>query len=218
MNNKSVNIIILILLAITLGYIIYIYPSLPDLIPTHWGTSGEADRYNDKSYVFLFFAIIVGINVLMPVVAKIDPRKDNYLRFGKSFNIFRIAITLLFMGVTFISTQAALSNLSDSFSVDKLVPALIGVLFIVIGNYMPKFKHNYTMGIKTPWTLADEDVWNKTHRVSGPIWIIGGALMILNGFLVPDSFTIYVIITTISIMVILPFAYSYVIYRKKHKE
>ncbi len=94
----------------------------------------------------------------MPLIAKIDLRKDNHLRLSKTFNIFRIDITLLFMGITFISTQAALSNLSDTFSVNKLVPSFIGVLFIVIGNYMPKFKHNYTMGIKAPWILVDEDV------------------------------------------------------------
>lgn len=218
MKNKKINIVIACLLAITLVYILIVYPSLPDLIPTHFGVSGDADSYSNKSFIFIFYGVLVLLNVLMPALAKMDPKRENYLRFFKSFDIFRVAINLLFMGLIFVITQSSLSNLTETFSVDKLVPAMLGLVFIVIGNYMPKFKHNYTMGIKTPWTLADENVWNRTHRISGPIWIAAGAIMIINRFLFQNTLSMYIIIVVIIFVVIFPFVYSYLIYRKYHKE
>jgi uncharacterized membrane protein len=218
MKNKKINIVIACLLAITLVYILIVYPSLPDLIPTHFGVSGDADGYSKKSYIFVIYGILILLNILMPTIAKIDPKRENYSRFFKSFDISRVAINLLFMGLIVIITQSSLSNLTETFSVDRLVPAMLGLVFIVIGNYMPKFKHNYTMGIKTPWTLADENVWNRTHRISGPIWIVAGAIMIINRFLFQNTLSMYIIIVVIIFVVIFPFVYSYLIYRKYHKE
>lgn len=218
MKNKKINIVIACLLAITLVYILIVYPSLPDLIPTHFGVSGDADGYSKKSYIFVIYGILILLNILMPTIAKIDPKRENYSRFFKSFDISRVAINLLFMGLIVVITQSSLSNLTETFSVDRLVPAMLGLVFIVIGNYMPKFKHNYTMGIKTPWTLADENVWNRTHRISGPIWIVAGAIMIVNRFLFQNTLSMYIIIVVIIFVVIFPFVYSYLIYRKYHKE
>jgi uncharacterized membrane protein len=218
MKNKKINIIIACLLAITLVYILIVYPSLPDLIPTHFGVSGNADGYSKKSYIFVIYGLLILLNILMPTIAKIDPKRENYSRFFKSFDISRVAINLLFMGLIVVITQSSLSNLTETFSVDRLVPAMLGLVFIVIGNYMPKFKHNYTMGIKTPWTLADENVWNRTHRISGPIWIFAGAIMIINRFLFQNTLSMYIIIVVIIFIVIFPFVYSYLIYRKYHKE
>ena len=218
MKNKKINIVIACLLAITLVYILIVYPSLPDLIPTHFGVSGDADGYSKKSYIFVIYGLLILLNILMPTIAKIDPKRENYSRFFKSFDISRVAINLLFMGLIVVITQSSLSNLTETFSVDRLVPALLGLVFIVIGNYMPKFKHNYTMGIKTPWTLADENVWNRTHRISGPIWIAAGAIMIVNRFLFQNTLSMYIIIVVIIFVVIFPFVYSYFIYKKYHKE
>ncbi|MBK5253271.1 MAG: SdpI family protein [Peptostreptococcaceae bacterium] len=219
MKNRKVDIIIVALIAITLVWLLAIYQGLPDTIPTHWNISGEADNFGSKNSLFIMFAVMVGINLLLPLLAKIDPRSDNYKRFSHAYDVFRIAFTLFFMALMFIAVQEAKGDTSSIFTVENLVPSLIGVLFVVIGNYMPKFKHNYTIGIKTPWTLANEEVWNKTHRMAGPIWTAGGVIMVFNQFVFTTEISKIVLIAVIVSIIAIPTLYSYLEYKKvKSKE
>jgi uncharacterized membrane protein len=214
MKNRKIDIIIGALIAITLIWLLVVYQGLPDTIPTHWNLSGEADSFGSKNTLFIMFAVMIGINLLLPFLAKIDPRSDNYKRFSHAYNIFRIAFTLFFMALMFIAVQEAKGDISSIFTVGNLVPSLIGILFIVIGNYMPKFKHNYTMGIKTPWTLANEEVWNKTHRMAGPIWTIGGIIMVFNQFVFPTEISRIVLGVVIISLIAIPTFYSYFEFNK----
>ena len=100
--------------------------------------------------------------------------------------------------------------LGGSVRVEMLMPILLGVVFIAIGNYMPKCKQNYTIGIKIPWTLASEENWNKTHRLAGWVWVGGGVVMMLAGFF--DLF--WIIMGATAIMVLIPLIYSFVLHRK----
>ena len=110
-------------------------------------------------------------------------------------------------GITFVSTN---------FNVGHFISPIIGIMLIVIGNYMPKFKQSFFCGIKTPWALADEENWYKTHRVGGKLWVIGGLLFVIVAFL-PQPLMEIILVINLLVLVVVPYLYSYLIYRKKYK-
>ena len=103
--------------------------------------------------------------------------------------------------------------LGHKVDVEIIMPLFMGALFVIIGNYMPKCKQSYTMGIKLPWTLNDEENWNKTHRMAGFLWVIGGVIIMASAFL--GSFWLFFVV--LIPMVVVPFVYSYTLYKKKTK-
>lgn len=117
MKNRKIDIIIIALIAITLIWLLVTYKELPGTIPTHWNLSGEADSFGSKNSLFIMLATMIGINLLLPLLAKIDPRSDNYKRFSNVYNIFRIVITLFFMALMFIAVQEAKGDEGSIFSV-----------------------------------------------------------------------------------------------------
>ena len=215
MKNKKVNLLIGFISILMLVWIVVTYNKLPDRIPTHWGIDGKVDGYGSKNTIWLFFGIMVGINFLMILISKIDPKADNYKRFGRAFDIFRAAMTIFFaiiLGVTLIVSQG-----NNNIDMGKIIPIMVGVLFIVIGNYMPKFKQNYTMGIKTPWTLANENVWNKTHRVSGQLWMIGGIIFVILSIFAEAKMLFVLLIVLVTVLSVVPIVYSYFVYKNEIK-
>jgi len=211
--NKKTNLIIIAMILITTIYVLIVYNKMPNQIPTHWNYEGEIDGYGSRSNLYIFILTMIGINLLLLVVKKIDPKSANYEKFDKSFQIFRIFMTAFFMVLVFATIQITLNP--NSFDMGLLVPIMVGLLFIVIGNYMPKFKHNYTMGIKTPWTLASESCWDKTHRFAGPIWVVGGLMFIIFPFILNDKMFIYAFGFLIGIMVLVPTIYSYLVFKNE---
>ncbi|MEG1783019.1 MAG: SdpI family protein, partial [Oscillospiraceae bacterium] len=195
MKNKKIDIVIIFLLGLSLLGILYIYPSLPQTIPTHWNYKGEMDGSGSKSTLFFLWAMTAGLNLLFIVIAKIDPKKENYIKFSKVYHIFRVVMTLFMIGMIVITVY---SVHKPTINVTMVTMFMLGVLFMILGNYMPKCKHNYTFGIKTPWTLASENVWNKTHRMAGPIWLASGFLVSAVSVIFPQG------ITVISVVLLLP--------------
>ena len=106
--------------------------------------------------------------------------------------------------------------LGMEFRVEKIIPSLVGVVFIVIGNYLPKCKQSYTMGIKLPWTLNDEENWNRTHRLGGKLWVVCGLVVILSMFL-PNKFMVAIFLSVVAVAVFVPTVYSYLLFREKEK-
>jgi len=175
--------VIPILLIISLFLIgIILFPRLPDKIPSHWNASGKIDAYQSRIWgAFGIPLMLVGIYALMLFLPYIDPKRENYLKFKSTYKIFRLAIVVVF---TIIQISILISALGGPKTlIPKLVPITIGILLIVIGNYMPRIKFNWFVGIKTPWTLSSEEVWKGTHRFAGYMFVIAGILMILAGFL-----------------------------------
>ncbi|MGJ3204893.1 SdpI family protein [Geobacillus thermoleovorans] len=155
-------------------------PYLPDQVAIHWNASGEADGFSNKWLgAFLPPLLMTFLIILMGVLPKLDPKKANYSRFQKSYRIVNAALACFFL-LLHIVTLAY--NLGVPVDIGRLVPIGVGVLFIVLGNYMPKIKPNYFIGIRTPWTLESEAVWNKTHRLGGKVFIAMGILSMLTAF------------------------------------
>lgn len=202
--------VLLFLLPFILGAIFY--SKLPDTMITHWNFNNEPDGYSSKPFaLFGIPLILIGLTILCLVVTKADPKRANVDRSKKVLNI-----VLWFMPIltNIIQIVSIIANMGKKVDIGLIVGGLIGILFIVIGNYMPKCKQNYTVGIKTPWTLASENVWNKTHRVGAVCFVICGIFMIITAVL-KSSIVNLAFIPVVIVIILFPIVYSYILYKKE---
>lgn len=211
-NSKTKYIILYLITLIPVIMTVILYSRLPDQIPTHWNIQGQVNKYGDRNSSFLTAAIPFIIVLLMQVVPKIDPKKRNYASFEGAYYNFQLMLAVVMGGIHMLALITALGY--EFIKVDTGIKLLLAVMFTIIGNMMPKFKHNYFIGIRTPWTLANENVWFATHRLGGKLWFYGGLLMIIFSFVPgPISGAVYftVIMGTTFFMVL----YSYLVFRKQ---
>lgn len=195
---------IIILLPMVAGLVLW--NRLPDEVPFHWNAAGEVDGWASKAVaVFVPSAAMLALQWLCMLVTSADPKKQNHPEKVKVLVLWLIPVITVF-----ISALMYVSALGVSVRVETLMPILLGLLFVAIGNYMPKCKQNYTIGIKIPWTLASEENWNRTHRLAGWVWVGGGVVMLLSGFLGIFWLTLVPVI----IMVAVPLIYSYILHKK----
>jgi uncharacterized membrane protein len=211
---KPENIKIWIIFALTLIIAAISYAYMPDQIPIHFNVAGEIDNYGGKNFIFLFPGIILFMILLAEFTQNADPKKSSYNKFKKEYYLIFLLVSILMLLIE-LYTIAVSMNVKV-FNISILMPAAIGLMFAVIGNSMPKFKQNFYAGIKTSWTLSDEEVWFKTHRFGGKIWFIGGILMMITVFL-PNTLKIIIFFSIVLILVLAPIIYSYLIYKRKHK-
>lgn len=201
--------IIIILASIILS--IYFYPILPDSMASHWNASGVVDGYSTKLTNVLMFPLIgVGLLGLFILVPNIDPKKKNIKLFEKKFNLF-ISAMLIFM--LLLQLQVFLWNTGTQIPMAFIMPILMGALFIVMAELIKNAKQNYTIGIRTPWTLNSENVWNKTHILGAKLFRISGILSILSAFITEYSFVI--VIGSVLISTVIVFVYSYLEHKKE---
>ncbi len=188
------------------------YSRLPEQMPMHWGFDGEINRYGAKSGIWLLGSIPLVLTLLFNILPKIDPRKENYSKFTSQYNTFIIMFNTFFVLV--IGAVLMESINPGTMNMGRIIPIMVGFLFIFLGNMMPKFKSNFFMGIKTPWTLSSEEVWNKTHRFAGGLWVIGGILIALTSFTMGSTIHFFLIIGVAMVLAIAPMVMSYVWYNK----
>lgn len=202
------EILLLVLVGIPLVQLYYLWPAIPDVIPVHYGLSGKADRFDNKSlllwFVPLVLLLVYGILALVP---RIDPKNRISYSQGGYYTV-RLA-TLLFLSIIFISYFFSLTGQWD-FS--RSVPLMIMAFITVLGNYLPVIKPNYFIGVRTPWTLENEEVWTKTHRFSGRLWVTGGLIGIAIHLLWP-SLPFSVSVGIVILLVVSSVAHSYMAYR-----
>ena len=199
---------LLCLLPMALG--LYFYKELPDQMPIHWNAAGEVDGYAPKALaVFGFPVFFAALELLMFFVILNDPKKQNQSNIMRQLGFWSLPV----IGII-VYTATIFSGLGYDLPITTIVMILVGVLFIIVGNYMPKAKQNYTIGIKLPWTLDDTENWNKTHRLGGFLWVIGGIVFLIGAFL-PGGAVLTLV--TALVMVLVPTGYSYMLYRKKQK-
>lgn len=190
-------------------------PFLPGRIPMHWDVSGAVDRYGTPLEGAMIPALALALAALLKWMPRLDPKKDSYARFAGGYSAFRLAMALFFClmtGVTLVSAFAP-----GSLDVGCIVTVAVGILLCVIGNFMPKFRHNYFCGIKSPWTLASEDVWRRTHRMAGPLWFAGGLLVAVCGLLLRGRALFAVVLCTVILETAVPYVYSYCAYKNETK-
>ena len=184
-----------------------LYSRLPETMATHWNMNGEPDGFSSRAFaVFGLPGILLAVNLILPFALRADPKRANMSEALVKITIWIIPlVSLLCCGLTLAR------GLGYTVSVEFWVPIFMGVLFIVIGNYLPKTKQSYTMGIKLPWTLNSEENWNRTHRLAGYLWVLGGVLFLVMSFI---GWSLAAFLTILAVMVLVPTAYSYLLYRK----
>lgn len=188
------------------------FDRLPSQVPTQWGWQGQVKGYSSREMAcFGIPAFMLAMEIVVAVSFRLDPKWKNIRRNGAMRWISRWFIAGLGILVQLVIVSAGLGYPVDTV---RLVSVPIGLMVTAMGNYLPRCRYNFTMGIRTPWTLNDEENWTKTHRIAGYLWVPGGLFMAVLGYLrlaVP-FFAVLIVITMI------PTAYSYLYYRKGQQE
>lgn len=208
------EIIPILLICVAIFSSFFFYQVFPDQVPTHWNIEGEVDQYSSKEIgAFLFPITILAVYAIFLLIPYLDPRKKRYEQFRKVYHLFKLMMISFLTLIYFITAANALGR---GPSVDTWVPVMVGVLFMLLGNYMSKIKANWFMGIRTPWTLSSEEIWNKTHRVSGKLFMLGGLAMVFMP-LYSTSIKIFVFIAIIIMLALGTSGYSLYLYLKENK-
>ncbi len=203
--------IILIIIFLSFAFGINIYHCMPDMMASHWNFQGQVDGYMPKFWgLFLMPIITMALLLLFIFIPRIDPLKENIKKFRKYFDGF-IVLLVLFMFCLYVLT--ILWNLGLRFSMNRLLSAALGILFFYSGVLVENARRNWFIGIRTPWTLSSESVWDKTHRLGGKLFKASGIIAFL-GIFFPDYLFWLVFIPLIVASVYLTF-YSYFEYRKE---
>jgi uncharacterized membrane protein len=204
----------LVILAVPFAYAAYIYPTLPQTIPTHFNMKGEADGFGERSTIFLGPGILSGVGLftffLLSNIKNFDPKKFKTEDEGmfKKLALFLVGfLSLLGLLITYASTF-------PKFNITNLLLPLLGISFAIMGWYMPKIHQNYFAGFKLPWTLENVDNWNETHKVAGKIWIYGGIVEAIGTLILPSVAAFILFIASTFIMVIIPTVFSYRMFKR----
>ncbi len=195
------------LIPIVIG--LFLWDKLPDTVPVHWDINGNVDGYATKiQAVFVIPLVLIVFHWICFLGTTLDPKKQNI-----NDKMFTLVLWIIPVISLLCNSMVFATALGHKVSVEIIIPVFMGALFVVIGNYMPKCKQSYTMGIKLPWTLNDEENWNKTHRMAGFLWVIGGVIIMATAFL--GVFWLFFVV--LILMVIIPTVYSYLLYKKRMK-
>ena len=193
-----------ILLPMLAGVILW--NQLPEQIPSHWNAVGEIDGWSSKPFaVFGMPLILLAAQWLCVLGTGTDPKKNNHPQ-----KILHLVLWIIPVLSALLHAIVYAVALGRDVRVETVMPVFIGILLAIIGNYLPKCKQNYTIGIKIPWTLNSEENWNRTHRFAGRLWVVCGLAIMLTGFF--GGF--WVFLPIVLLMVLAPFVYSYVLHRK----
>ncbi|SIS47221.1 Uncharacterized membrane protein [Zobellia uliginosa] len=192
-------------------YLKYVWNDLPQKVPVHWNLQGEIDRYGSKMELWLIPILLPLLSyIIFLIVPHIDP-KGKIKNMGAKYGHLKMWVTLL-MSVISIFILYTIKNQPGS-SPDYIIP-LLGVLLLIFGNYFQTLKANYFIGIRTPWTLENEMVWKRTHRIAGKLWFVGGLVILLGSSILDGQISIKFALGIISLIGLFPILYSYLLFRK----
>lgn len=195
---------IITILPIFIGLILW--NQLPEQIPTHWNAAGEVDGWSSKPFaIFGLPLVMLGAQWLCVLGTLADPKKTNHP--DKVLHLVFWIIPVLSVVLNAVTIAAALGK---EVRMELFMPILVGLILTIVGNYMPKCKQNYTIGIKIPWTLNSEENWNRTHRFAGWLWTFSGVCIMATGFFGG----VWIFFAIVFLMVFAPIVYSFLLYRK----
>jgi uncharacterized membrane protein len=214
MNRRRPAILSAIVVAILFIVSAWAWTQLPAdaQVPIHWDIDGTPDGFASKTIGLLLLPLITaGVAALFWIIPIIEPRRANILKSEKAYTAIWLGIVLLLAAVDLVAVAAAMGS---GLNVSTIVPIGVGALFILIGNYLPKVRPNYMVGIRTPWTLTSDLSWDRTHRVGGRLFVVEGIAFILFGLLRPPrDILIGALIGGIAVVLVFLFAYSYQVWK-----
>lgn len=205
-----------------LGYVVAViaglvslwaYPRLPLQVATHWDVTGRPDGYSSKLLAAVALPLmILGMRALLSILPRIDPKGENYPKFASTYWLIFNGV-IVFLGVLHLAILGY--GLGAPVRMDRVTAVAVGVLLIVVGNYLTRVEPNWFVGIRTPWTLSSDRVWRRTHRVGGWILVAGGTLVVLTLF-VPTGAVLPIFLVTIALVAVVPVVLSYLWWRREH--
>lgn len=200
--------LLLVLAAIALSG--WAYPSLPERVPTHWDLAGNVNGYSSRLFAVTLVPAIVGLSWLaMLVLPPISPRGFGFEQSASAFYGCMLAVIALLLVTHFVVLRAEMTGLAPSLT---LLFASIGALLAVIGSFLGRLKKNFWIGVRTPWTLASDQVWQRTNRLAGQLFVVDGIAVVIASFF--GTAVVPVLIAAIAITALVSFVYSYVLYRR----
>ena len=181
-------------------------------IPTHWNVNGDVDSYGSPLYLLIFPVTSLLTTLLLYMVPQIDPKGENIEKSGPLLPLTMILLTVLMLGIEVIIIRAVQG--ASILDLITFIAGLLGILFITIGYYLPTVKQNYMMGIRTPWTLHSESVWQKTHQVAKN-WFIAVGLLFLVSLLFKEPFNLVIPMVFMALVLVGILIYSYLLFQKE---
>ena len=208
MNTKLANLLCATGIAALIAYIVYLYPSLPDPLPTHWDAAGNPNDYMSRLSGVIALASVPFFGVLLfKLIPIISPHGFRTEGFARVINVLMVGMVVFGSVITVFALNASLGS---DVNISKAVLVCVGLLLMFVGNYMGKIRKNFFIGIRTPWTLASDEVWAKTHRLGGWCMVAAGLAMAAGAF--ADVVTDWIVLIVVGI-VLIPVIYSYFAYR-----
>ncbi len=195
-------------------YLMYVWNQLPEQVPLHYNLKGEVDRYGDKSELIMIPILLpLLIYVIFLAVPYIDPKKQ-IQKMGNKYDTLKLILTTFMSALAlFIIYTAKNQTLTNP----NIIFLIIGLLYLIFGNYFKTIKANYFIDSRTPWTLESESIWKETHKLGGKVWFVGGLLVIICSLLLNKELNAKVFLGITIIIVLIPIVYSYILYRKEKK-
>lgn len=200
------------------AYVLLAYPAMPQTVPTHWGADGAVDGWGDKAGTLLMAAMPLVLALVILAVPRLDPKGRNFERFRGVYLGMSAALTLFMVAVSWMTPLTAFGVVSEGGSlVSTAILLALGALMVALGNYLPRVRPNYTFGIRTPWTLASEDNWRRTHRFAGPVFVAAGAAMLAAALLsaVAPEASFWVGMAAVLLATLVVGAYSFLVWRRE---
>jgi uncharacterized membrane protein len=196
--------LLIVVAAFTVSAIVY--SRLPATIPTHWDLSGQPNGWSSRLWgTWLIPIFLLGMWALVQVIPKIDPRGSNYAKFGGAFEAIIDTIMLFVLALHIVTLRSALGH---PVQMQRVLPIGVGVLLIVIGNLLPRARPNWFVGIRTPWTLSSDRVWEKTHRFGGRVFVAGGLLIAIASVLwVSEAHIVLVVVMALVASSVVVYSY-----------
>jgi len=208
------ELVMLIFILIMIAISIYAYATLPNVVPVHWNASGQADNYGNKWIAaFLIPIIYIIFSILAFILPAMDVFKDNIKKFYNYYYLMKIVFSVFFITL-YIATL--MPNYGYVFNMSYLIMIAIAILFFAIGYILRHVKRNFFIGIRTPWTLADDEVWDDTHRIGGVMFMAVSVILLIGLVFLKIEYILYIFIGLLLLMVIFLMLYSYFLYRKKY--
>ena len=191
----------------------YYYPQMPEQMASHWNARGQVDGYLSKFWgLFLMPVTLVGLALLFMAIPRIDPLRENIEKFRKYYDGF-VILFMLFMVVVYV--QTLLWNIGIRISLNAFLPIAAGIMFIGAGILVENARRNWFIGIRTPWTLSSDRVWDKTHRMGGKLFKIAGVIAIVGIFF--HSYVVYFVLVPVLLVAVYTVVYSYLEYKREMK-
>ena len=186
------------------------FDSLPDRMTTHWNIRGEVDGWSGRTFgAFGFPGLMLVVWAFCYWLPSIDPRRENYAKFRDTYDI----VVATIIGLMLIIHAAIIAaSLGREVPIAVIIPLLVGALLVLIGNLLPRARPNWFFGIRTPWTLSNDRVWERTHRIGGRAMVIAGLLIAASAFTDPRVAAILIPVAAVAGAMV-PIVYSYVVWR-----